>query len=114
MHIVIFQLDEYKDKKRVRKGFPSLLYQPYNPNDFNLKNYKIIHINFKFQDIDPKYFQSILHQITMDFKSFYTCEERPENSVVTGDLVKIGRHMYYYNGAESGWKYIGMDKPRRW
>ena len=50
----------------------------------------------------------------MDFKSFYTCEERPENGVVTGDLVKIGRHMYYYNGAESGWKYIGMDKPRRW
>lgn len=114
MHITILQLDEIKDKRRVKRGLPSLLYQPYNPNDFSLKNYKIIHINFKFQSIDEKYFESILSQIKKDFKSFYTCEERPENGIVVGDVVKIGQNVFYYNGEEEGWKYIGRAKPCRW
>ena len=113
MHITIFQIDIDRDNKRVHKGMDSLLYQPYNPKTFSMRNYQIVHINFKFWDIEEKFFESILYQIEHDFKSFYTCEERPQNGIVVGDVVKIGRRIYFFNG-ESGWKYVGLDKPRRW
>ena len=114
MHIIVLQINEEKNEKRIRKGLSTLLYQPYDPDTFNIRNYDIIHMYFKFKDIEEKFFESILSRIEKDFTSFYTSATRPENGIVTGDLVKIGRRMYYYNGKEQGWKYIGMDKPRRW
>lgn len=113
MHITILQIDDIKNDRRIKNGGENLIYKPYNPKTFDLKNYCIIDIYNKYTTIKERYDAGILDKIEKEFKSFYTSEARPENGVIVSDVVKIGQRIYFYNG-ESGWLYLGKDKPRRW
>lgn len=113
MRIIIYQISEYANKKRVASHKESLIYKQYDSNEFNLDDYQITHINFKFWDIKSIFYKSILNQIEKSFKSFYTFEARPEVGIVVSDMVKIGRDLYYYNG-ENDWLYLGKQPVQRY
>ena len=113
MRIIIYQISEESNNKRIAYQQESLIYKQYTKADFNLKNYQITQVSFKFWDIKEKFYKSILHQIEKDFKSFYTFEARPENGIVVSDMVKIGRDLYYYNGSND-WLYLGKQPVQRY
>ena len=113
MRIIIYQISEVSNQKRLAKKKESLLYKQFDPKEFNIDNYQITQISFKFWDIKKIFYESILHQVEKDFKSFYTFEARPENGIIVSDMVKIGRDLYYYNGG-NGWLYLGKQPVQRY
>lgn len=113
MRIIIYQISEVSNQKRLAKKKESLLYKQFDPKEFNIDNYQITQISFKFWDIKKIFYESILHQVEKDFKSFYTFEARPENGIIVSDMVKIGRDLYYYNG-KGDWLYLGKQPVQRY
>lgn len=111
--IIVYQISERSNNKRLVQHKESLIYQPYKKNEFDMKNYKITHIIFKYWDVKKIFYESILHQIEKDFKSFYTFEARPENGIIVSDMVKIGQDLYYYNG-EGKWLFLGKQPIQRY
>ena len=108
MQIVIYQISEKSNKKRILKGIPSHLYQPYKKGTFALRDYQIVHIYKKFWDIPKVKHKEILDLIEKTFESFYAFKERETVKIIPSDVVMIGRDVYYYNGdtAESKWQKI--------
>ena len=113
MRIIIYQISEFANQKRLAKKKESLLYKQFDPKEFNIDDYQISQISFKFWDIKKYLYDSILHQVEKDFKSFYTFEARTENGIIVSDMVKIGQDLYYYNG-EGNWLFLGEQPPQRY
>ena len=98
MRIVIGQISEKKNKKRIYGGLPTLLYKQYNKGTFDIYNYMVVHVNFKYQDIPYEMHKVVLNTIEKEFESFYTFTDRETPKIIPSDIVKIGRYLYYYNG----------------
>lgn len=113
MRIIIYQISEKSNIKRLSQDKETLIRKPYKKLDFDIRNYQITHINFKFWDIKRHLHEQILKQIEREFTSFYTFEARPENGIIVSDIVKIGQDLYYYNG-NGNWLFLGKQPVQRY
>ena len=108
MQIIIYQISERSNKKRIINHIQSRLYQPFEKGAFNFKEYQIVHIYKKFWDIPKSKHKEILDLIEKTFESFYAFNERNTVGIIPSDVVTIGGDVYYYNGdtSEVKWQKI--------